>query len=240
VLVDRHAKKLREVNRFLITLGILTPVVFGFEILLTRIGLRGYAPEIHQTVSGIYLAGVPLEALYYVPVFLALVISFSKYCFLIFDGQPMLPLAQIPWLRTLTLALTGVLLFELMVEPLVLNTKFPAWSYLYKDITLLMTGLWIVVIWLAVNLSDRMLIHWQAGHRFLASGGITAAIALPLEGWFIENGYRVYGPSAVANFSGLTLPGTSIPLEVAFAIPLYLSLVISFIQYMNLVIASRL
>ena len=56
-------------------------------------------------------------------------------------------------------------------------------------------------------------------------------IFLPLEAWFIANGFRIYGPSAVENFIGFTTPITNTPIEVALAIPFYLALIISFIRY---------
>lgn len=239
ILVDYFAPRIRELKRFAIYLAILTPVAFGFELLLHSIGLRQYSPEVIASVCGINLWGLPIEFFYYVPVFLTLIISFYKYWTFVIDEVPVIPLPRTPWLRTLAISITGVLLFELMIGPMVQNLGFPKWSYIYKNITFVMTGFWIIILWLSTNLVDKFLIHWDLAHRFLAYLGITAILAIPAESWFIANGYRVYGPSAVANFSHLTLPWTTIPIEVVFAIPLYFALVIGFIRYIEIALTNK-
>jgi hypothetical protein len=239
LLVDHFLPRWRELPRFVLSLAILTPCVIGFEVWLHAIGLRRYAPEVMETVSGRTLLGLPLEILYYVPVFLALIVSFYKYWSFVIDGVPVIPVARTPWLRTLLVSVAGVLMFEIMVEPMVRNGGFPAWSYVYKDITILMTGFWVLVLWLSVNLVDRLLIHWDLKHRFLAYLGVTALIAVPAEAWLIASGHRIYGPSSVANFSRLTLPWTGVPIEVVFAIPLYFALVIGFIRFVEIALTNR-
>ena len=239
MLVDHFASRRRELPRFAMYLAILSPVVVGFEVWLHAIGLRRYAPEIMESVSGVKLFGLPIEILYYVPVFLTLIISFYKYWSFVIDGVPVAPLARTPWLRTLAVSVVGVILFELMVEPIVRNEGFPRWSFFYKDVTIVLTGFWVVVLWLSTNLVDRFLIHWDLAHRFLAYLGATALLAIPVESWLIASGHRVYGPSAVANFSGLTLPWTQVPIEVVFAIPLYFALVVGFIRYVEIALTNR-
>ena len=239
VFVDHFAAKKPELVRFAICLGILMPVVFGFEVLLVGLGVRHYAPEVMQTVSGVSVAGVPIEALYYVPVFLALIIGFYKYWSFVIDQVPVVPLFRTPWLRTLGITSGAVLLFEFMIEPMVVNQGFPQWSYFYKDMTVILTGMWILALWVSINLVDKLLPHWDLAHRFLVYLGVMALVSIPVEGWLIQNGYRIYGPSAVANFSHLTLPGTRVPIEVCFAIPLYFALVIGFIRYIEISITNK-
>ena len=239
VFVDRFAARKSEIVRFAITLGILTPVVFGFEVLLGALGVRHYSPEVMQTVCGLQVAGVPIEALYYVPVFLSLIIGFYKYWSFVIDDIPVVPLFRTPWLRTLGITAGAVLLFEFMIEPMVVNHGFPQWSYFYKDMSFILTGLWILALWVSINLVDKFLPHWDLAHRFLVYLGVMAVVSIPVEGWLIQNGYRIYGPSAVANFSRLTLPGTQVPLEVCFAIPLYFALVIGFIRYIEITITNK-
>lgn len=239
VLVDHFASAKRELLRFAIYLIILTPVVFGFEVVLGALGLRHYSPEVMQTVCGIQFLGVPIEALYYAPVFISLIIGFYKYWSFVIDDIPVIPLARVPWLRTLGITAIAVLLFEFMIEPMVENRGFPQWSYFYKDMTFILTGLWIVAVWISTNLVDKYLPHWDLAHRFLVYLGVMALVSLPVEGWLIETGHRVYGPSAVANFTHLTLPGTHIPIEVCFAIPLYFALVIGFIRYVEISITNK-
>jgi hypothetical protein len=55
--------------------------VIGFiaETLVLKLGLRTYAPETLEAMSGYKIFGTPIEALYYIPVFSALIIGFYKY-----------------------------------------------------------------------------------------------------------------------------------------------------------------
>ena len=229
--IDHRCATASPAQRFFLYLAVLTPVTFCFEVLLNLLGVRGYAPEVLASVSGLTAGGVPIEVFYYVPVFSTLVISFYKYWSLVLDATPVCPAGRIPWLRTLGFSVLGVLLFELMVEPMVQNLGFAGWSYLYRDVSLIMTGCWIVVMTAAVCLVELVTPHWGIGNRFMLALGIIALFATPLEAWLIASGMRVYGPSAVANFSGLTIPWTAVPLEVACAVPCYFALIISFVRY---------
>lgn len=239
VYVDHAAARRQELVRFGIYLAVLTPVVFGLEVLLGALGIRRYSPEVMQSVCGVQLWGIPVEALYYVPVFLSLIIGFYKYWSFVIDDVPVVPMARAPWLRTLGITAAAVLLFELMIEPMVINQGFPPWSYFYKDMSFVLTGSWIAAVWLATNLVDKYLGHWDLGHRFLAYLGVMAMVAAPVEGWLIASGHRVYGPSAVANFSKLTLPWAQVPMEICFAIPLYFALVIGFMRYIEISLTNK-
>lgn len=231
VLVDKFLSRLRDWQRFILYLVSLTILVLFAEAAVVNLGIRSYAPEVQAVLLGPTIFNVPIELFYYVPVFMALVISFYKYWALILDDVPVVPAKKRRWLGSLALALGGVFLFELMIEPMVDNANLPRWSYIYRDVSLLMTGMWVLLIWLATYLVDRFLLHLGLATRFLCYLGVIALIILPIEAWFINNGYRIYGPSATANFTGFNTFIANIPIEVAFAIPLYLSLVIAFIRY---------
>lgn len=231
ILVDRFLAQLRWWLRFILYLVILTLVVLILEGVVVNLGIRSYAPEVEAAFSGYTALGVHVEVFYYVPVFMALIIGFYKYWSLVLDHDLIVPVKKQRWLASLIISVAGVFLFELMIEPMVVNANLPGWSYIYRDVSLLMTGLWVVLIWLVTHLVDRLLIHLGLAWRFLLYLGAIGVLILPVEAWFINNGYRIYGPSAVANFSGFTTVITNIPVEVAFAIPLYLALVIAFIRY---------
>ena len=235
ILVDRFFPASSALKRFALYLLVLMVVVFFAEITIVGLGIRGYAPEVLETIVGIYIAGVPIEALYYVPVFTALVIGFYKYWAFSIDDELLVPVAKGKWLQNLAITVVAVLLFELMIEPMVINAKFPAWSYIYRDITFLMTGSWVIVIWLATSLIDKYFIGAGLMARFVGYLIVISAIAFPIESWLIQNGYRLYGPSAEANFTGIVTPFTNVPAEVAGAIPLYLALIISFVRFWQIV-----
>jgi hypothetical protein len=240
VLVDRWLSHWSEPRRFFAYLGILLVLVTIAEMVVVGIGIRSYAPEVLATVSGIYVLGVPLEILYYVPVFTALVIAFYKYWNFVIDDAALVPVKKRKWLRAILIAFVGVFLFELLIEPMVQNKNFPEWSYVYNDISILMTGTWVLLIAVAAVVIDRFLIGASIPLRFAAALLLISALALPIESWLIVNGYRVYGESTVMDFSGFTTPITGVAVEVAFAIPCYLALIIGFIRYWEIVLDNRL
>jgi hypothetical protein len=241
LLVDHFLPQWKEWHRFALYLAILTVLVSILEIIVVNIGIRGYAPEVLDSVIGIFVWNVPIiEVIYYTPVFTTLVISFYKYWSFAIDDQLLVPTKRRKWLRSFVIALVGILLFEVMIEPMARNENLPQWSYIFHDISLVMTGIWILVIWLAINIVNKLFIHYSIPQRFLIALLMTGAIALPLESWFIINGYRVYGESAIANFTGFTTPFTNVPVEVAFAIPCYMALVITFIRYWETSIDNKL
>ena len=240
VVIDKFFKNFREWKRFLIYLILLTVLVFITEITVVNLGIRSYSQEVKDTIIGVSIFNTPIEGFYYIAVFTALVIGFYKYLTLITQKIPLIPVKKGKLIRNFFIALIGVFLFELMIEPMVVNSNFPGWSYLYRDISFLMTGGWIIIIWFAINIIDNLFINWKLTSRFLGyilTGGI---FALPLEAWLINNHFRVYGPSAVSNFVGVNAPFINIPVEVVFAIPLYLALIISFIKYWETILDNKL
>ncbi len=240
VLTDRQLPNWKEWKRFLIYLGIITVLVCILEAIVVNIGIRGYAPEVLQATSGIKVLNVPIEVLYYTPVFTGLVLAFYKYWTFVIDDLPLIPVKKRNWLRAVLLAFTGVFLFEVMIEPLAQNLNLPNWSYIFHDISILMTGLWVLIIGLAAIVVNQFFIHLSTALRFVTALAITSVVALPVESLFILNGYRVYGASAVHNFSGFTTPITNLPVEIAFAIPFYMALIIAFIRYWEIILDNRL
>jgi len=162
---------------------------------------------------------------------MALILSFFKYWSLLIDKILIPPIKNAKLGRNLMISVLVVFLFELMVEPMVVNSGLPSWSYVYRDISFIMTGGWILIIWLSISLVDKFFIHYDLKEKTILYVLFATIITLPIESWLIINKYRLYGPSAIENFSGYQIPLTSIPVEIAFAIPFYLVLIISFIKY---------
>ncbi len=239
-LVDRLLPRWRALPRFAVDLALLTLITVPLEILLVAIGVRSYSPEVHAAAVGGFMAGVPLAIPYYVPVFAALVLGFYKYWCFVLEDTLLIPVRRIRWGRGLLLATLAVLLFELMVEPMVVNQGFPAWSYLYRDISVLMTGVWVLVIALTGMIVYRVFASRPVAVRMVIAVLVATAIALPIEYALYATGMRVYGPSAVANFSGFTIPVLQAPVEIAFAIPFYMALVLATVRYWEIVLDNRL
>ncbi|MEK7118805.1 MAG: hypothetical protein AAB869_04295, partial [Patescibacteria group bacterium] len=143
------------------------------------------------------------------------------------------------YFRNFRIAFVGVFLFELMIEPMVTNAHFPEWSYVYHDISIIMTFGWILLLWLATTLVDRFLPQVTQGRRFFLTLVAIAGIATPLEEWLISHGYRIYSASTQADFSGFLTPITHMPIEVVFAIPLYFALILGFVNYWKITLDNN-
>lgn len=239
--VDSVVGPQRAWQRFAGSLVIMTPVALVLDATAKALGIRVYSPEVLEAAgpARIPVLDVPAAGLYYIPVFMSLVLSFYRsWLPLIEPGEP--SGVRLPLVRRLVLTAVAVLLFEIVVEPMATNNNFPAWSYIYRDITILMTGFWVVLVTACTFAIDRLLPAVDYRLRFAASLGLIAAIATPIEGWFIQAGYRVYGPSATADFVGIRTLIGDLPLEVVAAIPIYCSLVIAFVRYWDGSVDRRL
>ena len=232
-LVEKYYDDYTEIRKFILTLTFVT--IFGLlgETAVVNLGIRTYSPEVKDIISGLYLPGlnIPLAAFYYIPVFMALVIIFYKFWSTFLDHKVMAPFNNMHWPRKLGISLVAILLFEIMVDPMLINTSLPSWSYIYRDISLLMTGGWIVIIWSSILVIDKIFPYINAALKFFSYVLLATIITLPIEAILVAAKIREYPPSTVENFSELYIPGLNIPVEAAFAIMFYLILIMSFMYY---------
>lgn len=230
--VDTFWRRLATSRRFVLYVVLLIPQALIFEAIATALGVRAYSPETLAAAGPVRIPilNLPAAGLYYIPVFMGLVLSFYKYWLPTIEPGPE-PGPRGSLVRRLALTAAGVFLFEIMVEPMATNVNFPSWSYVFRDITIVMTGFWVILVTLATFIIDRLLPNLDFRLRFAAYLALLTAVATPIEGWFIASGYRVYGPTATSEFLGFRTLIGDIPIEVVAAIPLYLALVISFVRY---------
>jgi hypothetical protein len=219
-------------KRYVLFLLIITPVTIACDGLVRGLGIRESSPETAAAAGSAMfpIIDVPVAGLYYVPVVMTLVYSFYKHWLPAIEPGAA-STGRLPFLNRLLLTAVAVVLFEIVVEPMATNQDFPAWSYVFHDITVIMTGLWVLIVTVSTLAVDRVLRTTDVRLKFAAYLTLITLVAAPIEAWFIQNGYRVYGPSATADFIGLRTVILDLPIEVLAAIPLYLSLVISFVRY---------
>lgn len=136
-------------------------------------------------------------------------------------------------IRKILILFVGVVLFELMSEPMWLNIGFHSWAYLYKDIT------WIVSIgWVNIFMTSFMLIDYFYGHlsdvkRFWLYLFLIEVFTVPLETFLLQTGIREYAPVLTVTMTGKMIPFTVVPIEAIYAIPLFAALIITFYKYVN-------
>lgn len=238
LLVDTLFAQYRESIRFF--LYMLGMAVFGFvaEAVVVNFGLRTYSEEVLAVLWGPRIWNVPVEVFYYIPVFTALIIGFYKYWASVLDNAAVIPERKVRWVRSFGLTAVAVILFELMVEPMAINSNLPEWSYIYNDISILMTGGWIFVIWLATKLVDKYFVQLNLKQRFglyMLTGGLLSVF---IEGFYVANGFRSYSESAIRDFVGLHTPLTNLPIEILFAMPMYVALMIGFLRYWEFILSK--
>jgi hypothetical protein len=230
--VDSLARRSPSWQRFVLYVLVLTPLALVFDSLNKALGIRLYSPEVLEAAGPgrIPILDVPAAGIYYVPVFMTLVLSFYKHWLPAIEPGGM-ERRRVSPVRRFVLIAVAVLMFEVIVEPMATNQNFPSWSYVFHDITIIMTGLWVVLVAVCTLAVDRLLPNIDFRLRFGAYLALITIIATPIEGWFINAGYRVYGPSATADFVGIRTLIGDLPIEVVAAIPLYMALVIAFVRY---------
>ncbi|MFH2021310.1 MAG: hypothetical protein ABIJ34_07895 [archaeon] len=76
-----YVSKAKEKVKFFYYLCIASFLGLVAEAWVILLGIRSYSPEVNAILIGKYipLTGVPVEAIYYIPVFMALVIGFARY-----------------------------------------------------------------------------------------------------------------------------------------------------------------
>lgn len=233
-VIDHLFPQYKESQRFFLSL--LIPLIFTTigEFLLVNIGVRSYAPEVIGT-SVLLIGGVPIEALYYAPVFSSFIICFYKFWVFHLEKTPLVPMKKKVTVRNFVICAIGIFIFELLIEPIVDNRNFPSWSYIYRDISIIRIGLWIILIASGTTFIDKLFIGMKELPRYLTYVSVISLVFYQLESWLITHGYRIYLESAQVNFTGFSTPISKIPIEIAFAIPLYLTLIIAFIRYWRIV-----
>jgi hypothetical protein len=239
VLIDKFLPGWNQVQRFAAYLAVLLVLVVILEIIVVNLGIRSYSPEVLASTCGVKLLGPPIEVLFYVPVFTSLIITFYKYWSFVIDDKLPQSRQKRKWGRAIVITFTAVFLFEVMIEPMIENRNFPAWSYVYHDISILLTGSWVLLLAAGAVASDWLFARFPVPLRFAAAVLTIGLVALVIESWMLMSGYRVYGPSMEACFTGFRTPITNIPSEISFAIVCYLSLIIAFIRFWEVVLDKR-
>jgi hypothetical protein len=242
ILIDNVLPKLKEAYKYLLSILILWPVIIIVEKFVVSLGIRGYAPETIKAFEStmVPMIGMSWLAILYLPLLFSLIIAFYKYFSFQLDKKPLVPMNKGKLVRNLIISLVGVLLFELLVGAMVDNVNFPSWSYIWRDISIILTGGWVLVIVIVTWLVDKYFINRSLYERFVLYLAFATVLVAPFEAWLIHTGRRVYLPSAVGNFSGFVVPALNIPVEVIFAVPFYLALVVAFIRYWAIIIDNKI
>ena len=135
--------------------------------------------------------------------------------------------------RKFIILFLGVLFFEMISEPMWLNSGFSSWAYVYRDITWVLTLAWVGIFMTSIVAVDYYFRRLSETKRFFLYLLVAEAFTIPFETFLIQSGFRGYAPVLLDLLTGLKIPFTTVPVEAVYAIPLFTALIFSFYKYVN-------
>lgn len=136
--------------------------------------------------------------------------------------------------RKFLILFLGVLLFEIISEPMWLNAGFDSWAYIYRDITWVLTLGWVNTFMAAILAVDYFFRDKTEKKRFFLYLLFISALVVPAEAFMISLGVRGYAEFLLETMrSGVVIPVLYLPIEAIFAVPIFCSLILSFYKYIN-------
>jgi hypothetical protein len=87
-IIDKKTR-LRETKKFFLYVLLSSIIGIIAETIVLKLGIRDYSPEVKALLKGVNIpfTNVPIEALYYIPVFMSLIIGFVRYFELSFSKE---------------------------------------------------------------------------------------------------------------------------------------------------------
>lgn len=134
-------------------------------------------------------------------------------------------------IRNTIITLVGVILFELMINPMVTNARLSSWTYYYTDLSFIITFGWVLFVSISITLIDSTFKDFSEFKKFWLYLCLIDALIIPIEIFLVQSGVRVYSESLLSASYGSFIPLTMVPIEVLFAIPMFFALVIAFTKY---------
>lgn len=128
--------------------------------------------------------------------------------------------------------LIAVLLFQIMSEPMWINHNLHSWAYLYGNVSWVLTFGWISIFFISFLIVDSAFKKISEKGKFWLYLIVVTILTIPAEILILKLGIRSYADILSQTFSRLTIPGTLVPIEVLFAVPLISALIIPFYKYM--------
>ena len=135
------------------------------------------------------------------------------------------------WQKILIL-FVGVLLFEMMSEPMWRNFELHSWTYLYRNVSWIITLGWTNIFLVSMIVVDKFFKQRKESSKFWLYLLFVTIITTPIEVILLKIGIRGYDPVLTTTMSGINIPFTNAPIEILIAIPIIAALVIPFYKVM--------
>jgi len=127
----------------------------------------------------------------------------------------------------------GVLLFEIMSEPMWRNFKLNSWAYLYRDVSWIITLGWVNIFLVSILLVDYFFEKFPEKKKFWLYLLFVTVITTPIEVILLQTGIRSYDAVLTETMSGIMIPLTQAPIEIILVIPMIAALIIPFYKFVN-------
>ena len=131
------------------------------------------------------------------------------------------------------LMLLSVFLFQIMSEPMWINSGLSSWAYLYGNVSWVLAFGWVSIFFLTFLIVDGHHKKMEEKKKFWLYLLVATIITVPAESLIIKMGIRSYADILSSTFSGIMIPLTQVPLEVLIAVPMISALIIPFYKYIS-------
>ncbi len=227
--------KKHTIKNFVFSILFLSIIAFVFELLMISLGIRVFSEDTLKMFSN---TGITLFPIYYSIIISLFIISFYKYWSLELDQKIQVPVKKNNMFSFLVCFL-GILNFDIVTRTMVNNSGWPEWSYIINNVSIILTFLGAVLIWLSVTLIDEFFGYFDNLKKFVIYFGLSIIPIFLLEVFLISKGMRVYCEETVNNFSGIIIPGINVPIEVFLGSTFYLLIVLPFVIYVVFLMSQR-
>lgn len=136
-------------------------------------------------------------------------------------------------LRKFIILFVAAFLFEILTEPFWTYPLFQAWTFIGGDISWFIPLGWSGIIMAILLIVDKSFPKIPERRRFWIYLCLLEVIISIIEGFLINTGIKSYNPILSDTFYGYMIPLTNVPLEILFAVPLMVVLIIPFYKYLN-------
>jgi hypothetical protein len=137
--------------------------------------------------------------------------------------------------RRFYLIFIGIFLFEFSTQLMWVNKGLWAFTYLGPSLNWIITLGWTCIIFYSILIIDSYFFKEKKTKVFFLTLLLITLVSLIAETLVVKIGIREYGLDVQNILSGILIPVLGIPIEAVFFIPTFISLVLGFVKYFEIV-----
>ena len=137
--------------------------------------------------------------------------------------------------RRFYLIYIGIFLFEFSTQLMWINKGLWSFTYLGPDLNWIITLGWTCIVFYSMLIVNNYFLKQKKSHIFFLTLLLITIISLISETLVVKLGIREYGIDVQNTISGVLIPVLGIPVESIFFIPVFISLVLGFVKYFEII-----